>query len=140
MRPSSVVVLEQDASIAGVLVPSLKNHFETVRVANSPSDLRDEVAKRRATLVVLDLENAGLAEIRQLREDFPQTSIVCTHRLADEQMWAEVLAAGAADLCDASDFGSIIRSAVIQSKSVQSAAAGNCRSSGLGNLCATPLL
>ncbi|HEX3319575.1 MAG TPA: hypothetical protein VHR84_02635 [Terriglobales bacterium] len=123
MRPSSVVVLEQDASIAGVLVPSLKNHFETVGVANSPSDLRVEVAKRRATLVILDLENAGVAEVRELRENFPQTSIVCTHRLADEQMWAEVLAAGAADLCDASDFASIIRSAVIQSKFVQSAAA-----------------
>jgi DNA-binding NarL/FixJ family response regulator len=117
------VVLEQDASIAGVLVPSLKSHFETVGVANSPSDLRVEVAKRRATLVILDLENAGVAEVRELRENFPQTSIVCTHRLADEQMWAEVLAAGAADLCDASDFASIIRSAVIQSKFVQSAAA-----------------
>ena len=123
MRPSSVVVLEQDASIASALIPSLKDHFETVRVANSPSDLRAEVARRRATLVILDLENAGFGEIRQLRHDFPQTSIVCTHRLADEQMWAEVLDAGAADLCEASDFASIVRSAVVESKFVQSAAA-----------------
>jgi DNA-binding response OmpR family regulator len=123
MRPSSVVVFEQDASITGALVPSLKDYFETVRVANSPSDLRSEVAKRRATLVILDLENAGFGEIRQLRQEFPQTSIVCTHRLADEQMWAEVLAAGAADLCEASDCASIVRSAVVQSKFVQSAAA-----------------
>ena len=123
MRSSSVVLLERDASIAGALVPSLKNHFETVRVANSCADLRDEVARRRATLVIMDIEHAGFADLRQLRQEFPQTAIVCTHRLADEQMWAEVLAAGAADLCGASDFASIVRSAVGHSNSVRSVAA-----------------
>lgn len=122
MRSSSVVLL-QDASIAGALVPSLKNHFETIRIANSCADLRNEVARRRATLVIMDIEHAGCADVRQLRQEFPQTAIVCTHRLADEQMWAEVLEAGAADLFGASDLTSIVRAAVGHSNSARSAAA-----------------
>ena len=120
---SSVVLLEQDASIAGALVPSLQNHFETVRIANSRAELRNEVAKHRATLVIMDIEDSGFADVRQLQQEFPQTAIVCTHRLADERMWAEVLGAGAADLCGASDFPSIIRAAVGHSNSARSAAA-----------------
>jgi DNA-binding response OmpR family regulator len=123
MKPCSVVLLEQDARIARALVLSLQNHFDTIRVATSCVDLREEVAKQRATLVILDIESACFGEIQKLREEFPHLAIVCTHRLADEQMWADVLDAGASDLCGAFDLASIVRSAVGQMQHVQSAAA-----------------
>ncbi len=51
-------------------------------------------------LAIIDVENAGFEEIHKLHLEFPHLSIVCTHRLADDAMWAEALSAGASDLCD----------------------------------------
>jgi hypothetical protein len=36
---------------------------------------------------------------------------VCTHRLADERMWTDALAAGAADCCHSSDVRAIVMAA-----------------------------
>jgi hypothetical protein len=34
-----------------------------------------------------------------LHQEFPGLSIVCTHRLADDELWAEALSRGASDVC-----------------------------------------
>jgi len=33
---------------------------------------------------------------------------VCTHRVADEEMWASALAAGASDMCSSTDVDGIV--------------------------------
>ena len=64
-----------------------------------------------ADVAIVDLELAALSEVQQLKREFAATTIVCTHRLADETMWANALAAGAADCCYASDVRAIVLAA-----------------------------
>ncbi|HSM87586.1 MAG TPA: hypothetical protein VLT16_15625, partial [Candidatus Limnocylindrales bacterium] len=60
---------------------------------------------------IVDLELAGVDHVQQLRREFPATTIVCTHRLADEKMWTQALSAGAADCCFNSDVRAIVLAA-----------------------------
>ena len=55
---------------------------------------------------------ASLSEVARLCHDFPAISIVCNHRLADEEMWAATLNAGAADCCPSHDTRDIVRAAL----------------------------
>jgi len=49
-----------------------------------------------------------LADLEALHRSFQSTSIVCTHRVADEEMWASALAAGASDMCSSADVDDIV--------------------------------
>jgi DNA-binding NarL/FixJ family response regulator len=82
-----------------------------VNVARDVSELRHSIPRHRADVAIVDLELAGLNEVQQLRHEFAGTTIVCTHRLADEKMWTEALAAGAADCCYTSDVRAIVLAA-----------------------------
>jgi hypothetical protein len=77
-------------------------------MVDSLDDVRETVAKHRAHILVLDLDTASLAELRELGSEFSNLSIVCTHRLPDEQMWSNALAAGAIDCCQESDLHGIL--------------------------------
>ena len=123
MKPCSLVVLEKDARIARALVLSLHRHVQSISVTNSCTALHDEIAKRRAQLAVVDLEQACLEEINKVHHEYPQLAIVCTHRLADDGMWLEALRAGASDLCGARDLRSIVCSVLGQMQPSQIAAA-----------------
>ena len=57
---------------------------------------------------VVDLELIGIPELKQLCAQFPSTAFVCIHRLADDRMWSEALAAGAVDCCCSSDMHGIL--------------------------------
>jgi hypothetical protein len=59
----------------------------------------------------VDLELVGLDQLRQLICDYSNTTIICTHRLADERLWTQALAAGAADCCYNSDVRAIVLAA-----------------------------
>lgn len=111
MKPLTVVVALRDPQSAEVLAASLQNHFKAVHTARSFEEVRNSVPKHRADLLVVDLELASLGEIEQLRRDLPATSVVCTHRLADEELWTQALAAGAVDCCHTSDIRSIVLAA-----------------------------
>jgi hypothetical protein len=65
----------------------------------------------RADVAIVDLELARLDEVQQLCRQFTNTSIVCTHRLADEKLWTMALAAGAVDCCASSDVRAIVLAA-----------------------------
>jgi DNA-binding NarL/FixJ family response regulator len=78
----------------------------------SLGELRASIAKHRAKVVVLDIETASLSEVEKLSHDFPGVPIVCTHRLADEEMWTAALSAGAVDICPSSDTGAILTAAL----------------------------
>jgi DNA-binding NarL/FixJ family response regulator len=108
MKPLNVVVAQNDSSYAEVLAASLQNHFHVVAVAYDLNEVRSAIPKHRADVAVLDLEMATLPEIDALRREFPQVEIVCTHRLADENLWTQALAAGARDCCHPSDVRGIV--------------------------------
>ena len=58
----------------------------------------------------MDVETSRLSEVERLHHEFPGLSIVCTHRLADEELWAEALQQGAADMCEPRNTNDIVRS------------------------------
>jgi DNA-binding NtrC family response regulator len=123
MQYSSVVVLQKDARVAQSMVASLCNSFFSVRSVPSLDELRAGVIKHRAEIVVLDMEIASLDDIHCLSREFPSVPIVCTHRLADEEMWTSALNAGAADVCPPTDTKAVLLAALRNAPSLHDAAA-----------------
>jgi len=103
MQALTIVVFQRDPRLAQALASTLSQHYHAVYVATSVEELRTDIARNRADVAVLDMEASCLAEVEQLHHEFPQVSIVCTHRVADEEMWAAALNAGASDMCPAFD-------------------------------------
>jgi DNA-binding NtrC family response regulator len=112
MQTLTVVLLQRDAEVAESLVSALSQAFSAVQQVQSVSELRNRIAKNRAQVAILDIEAAPLSEVELLSHDFPGACIVCTHRVADEEMWAAGLQAGAADVCPADDVVGIVRAAL----------------------------
>lgn len=100
MDPASVVLYQGDAGTAKILANRLSQHLNTVHLARTCEEIRPTIAQHRARVLVLDLENSCLTEVERLHEEFPTLSIVCTHRLADEELWTAALSQGAADICE----------------------------------------
>ena len=123
MQTHSVVLFQSDPRIADCLTSALLNSFSSVEKANSLSELRGVIARQRTTIAILDIEATPLSEVGRLSKDFPQTGIVCTHRLADEEMWSAALDAGAADICPSNDIRGIVQSAIGSASVARSAAA-----------------
>jgi DNA-binding NarL/FixJ family response regulator len=111
MKPLSVVVAQSNSQAAELLAKSLYNHFRVVHVAGTLDELRVAVPRNRADVLIVDLELATLPDVQQLKQEFSATTIVCTHRLADEKMWMDALAAGASDCCFSSDVRAIVMAA-----------------------------
>jgi DNA-binding NarL/FixJ family response regulator len=108
MRPLNVVVAQLDSKNAEHLAASLYGHFRSVAVARSLEELRDAIPTTHAGVAIVDLELVGLADVEDLHRAHRETSIVCTHRCADEEMWASALAAGATDMCSSTDVENIV--------------------------------
>jgi DNA-binding NarL/FixJ family response regulator len=111
MKPLSVIVAQSNVRTGEFLTKSLYNHFRVVHTADNLNDLLHSIPKHRADVAIVDLELADLEHVRQLTHQFSSTKIVCTHRLADERMWTDALAAGAADCCHSSDVRAIVMAA-----------------------------
>ena len=105
----SVLVVEKNPELALSLAGGLSPHF-SVHVTGSHDELRDNVARTHPQAVVLNIEHWRLAEIESLHQDFPELSIVCTHRIPDEELWMAALAAGASDVCPIDDVGNVLTS------------------------------
>lgn len=123
MKPLSVVLLQRDARTIRALGISLCHHFHAIHAAHSLEELRETVVKRRSEVVIIDLEMVPLSEIERLRREFAGISIVCTHRLADEEMWTAALNAGATDICASVDTPSIVTAALRNSPNFARSAA-----------------
>jgi DNA-binding NarL/FixJ family response regulator len=123
MQPLNVVLLQNDSRVAQSLVSALTNTFSSVRQVQSLGELRTSIARHRAGIAILDMEAASISDVEHLSREFPKACIVCTHRLADEDMWTAALNAGAADVCPPSDTPGILRAALRDSSMKQSAAA-----------------
>jgi len=122
MQPLNVVLLQSDSRVAQSLVSALANTFNSVRRVSSLGEVRSNIAKHRAGIAILDMETASMSDVEHLSREFPKACIVCTHRLADEDMWTAALNAGAVDVCPPCDTRSILRAA-LNSSITQSAAA-----------------
>jgi DNA-binding NarL/FixJ family response regulator len=108
MRPINVVLAYHDALSADRLAASFRNQFRNLTIARSREEISSAVARLQAPFAVVDLELIGISELKQLCAQFPSTAFVCIHRLADDRMWSEALAAGAADCCSSSDAHGIL--------------------------------
>lgn len=113
MRSSSLVILQADplqtdSNLTPSLIAALRGSFRLIRTVRSLEDLCSTVASHRAEVVIVDVEMVSLADVARLSNDFSGLRIVCTHRLADDEMWAAALSAGAADLCPSSDIPAIL--------------------------------
>jgi len=123
MQSLTVVLLQGDAGVAQSLVSALSQAFSSVQQVQSLDELRHRIAKHRAEVAILDIEAAPLNEIEHLSRDFSGVGIVCTHRVADEEMWTAALQAGAADVCPANDIAGIVRAALGNARGQRSAVA-----------------
>jgi hypothetical protein len=108
MRPINVVLAHHDAGEADRLTACLGKQFRNLAIANSAGEIAPTVARFRAPFAVVDLELVGFAKLKSLCAEFPSTAFVCIHRQADDRMWSEALAAGAADCCNSSDLHGIL--------------------------------
>ena len=108
MTGLNVVIASRDATVATHLAQSLNGHFRSVCVAKSMDEVRNAIPKCRAQVAIVDLETANLKQVHELCSEFGHTQIVCTHRIPDEEMWAEALAAGAVDCCHNADVAGIM--------------------------------
>jgi DNA-binding NtrC family response regulator len=123
MQPLNVVLLQSDSRVAQSLVSALANTFSSVRQVESLGELRTSIAKHRAGVAILDMETSSISDVEHLSREFPTACIVCTHRLADEDMWTAAVNAGAADVCPPSDTLGILRTAMRNATMSSSAAA-----------------
>ncbi len=120
---SSVVLLQGNPEIAQSLAASLLSSFRSVHAVRSMEELRASISKHRARVIILDVEMASLVEVESLSREFPGLSVVCTHRLADEEMWTAALSAGASDICPTYDTHSILTAALHNARRTRSVAA-----------------
>ncbi len=112
MQPLNVVVLQSDVLLAQTLQNSLQSHFSFIYLARNLGEAKAAVPKYRAHILIVDLELVSRAEVEWLRREFPGLCLVCTHRLADEEMWTEMVEAGASDLCFSADSQGILSAAL----------------------------
>jgi len=111
MQALTIIVFQRDPRLAQSLSSTLSHHYHAVHLADSVEEMRVDIARHRADVAVLDIEAANLGEVARLHREFPGVSIVCTHRVADEEMWTAALTAGASDMCPACDTQGIAVSA-----------------------------
>jgi len=99
MEPLNVVLYQHDAGTARALAANLSQHFPSVYLTRKREEIRPAIARLRADVLVLDVESSRSGEVERLHQVFPRLSIVCTHRLADEELWTEALNQVADDMC-----------------------------------------
>jgi DNA-binding response OmpR family regulator len=105
----SVIVLERDTAVANFLADGLRSHF-SVHVIRDRSELPENVSKNQPSALVMNIEQWRLSEVENLHRQFPEISIVCTHRVPDEEMWMAALEAGASDVCPSDDVNHLVNS------------------------------
>jgi len=107
MLSLNVVLAQHDPATATRLVNNLRGQCRAVTVTNK-DEIRHQILRSRAEVAVLDLEMFSLPEVKNICKEFQNVSVVCTHRLADEEIWTNVMNAGAADCCLPSDVNGIL--------------------------------
>lgn len=108
MQPMNVVIAHGDCLIAESLASSLHSFFQSVAVARSSDELRTLITRKRADVLVVDLETVDLEQVRDICHDFA-VPVVTTHRIPDDNMWTSALSVGASDCCEDKDVRKIVK-------------------------------
>jgi DNA-binding NarL/FixJ family response regulator len=108
MLSLNVVIALQESPAAMKLVNNLRSQCRAVSVASKKEDFKQAIRQFQPQVAVVDLEVLSLSEVRELRREFPELAVICTHRLADEERWSKVIDAGAIDYCLPSDTDGIL--------------------------------
>ena len=107
MLSLNVVLAQHDPTAVSSLVNNLRGQCRAVTVSEK-DEVRHEILRSRANVAVLDLELFSLPEVQKICNEFRNVSVVCTHRLADEELWTKVMNAGASDCCLPTDVNGIL--------------------------------
>ena len=110
MEPISVVLYQNDAETAEKLAASLAQYFPSIYLTRKRTEVRPALARYRAEVLVLDVETSEDRELESIVREFPGLYVVCTHRLANEELWTEVLNQGAQDMCVPWNTEDVVRS------------------------------
>ena len=108
MQSLTVVVAHADSFAAQQLSDNLRAHFRKVALASNHLELREAIARTRASLVVVDMDLIPMDELKEICADFAATGVVCVHRAPDYEMWKEATSAGALECCHPTDIPSIL--------------------------------
>ena len=111
MPPIHVVLTRQNSALSDNIVRSVRKQFLDLATVTNPEETRSAIARTHAQLAIVDLEAVNFLELDQLCHEFPTTAFVCIHRIADDSMWSQSLAAGAVDCCASSDVRAIVLAA-----------------------------
>lgn len=111
MQSLSILIAQGDGSVRNRLAANLRIHFREVSVVSGRHELWEKLQNQEPYAVIVDLELLNFEELRQVRECCRHTAVICTHRIADEEMWTAALAAGADDCCEPGDIVGILRAA-----------------------------
>lgn len=112
MQLSHVVLLQRDIDVTESMAASLSKAFSSIDATQSIDKLQRSIAERRPAVVIVDLEMISINDVKRLCTDFSDVKFICTHRLADDEMWTQALGAGAVDVCPSFDVGGIASSAL----------------------------
>jgi len=107
MLSLNVVLAQHDPAAVSSLINNLRGQCRAVTISKK-DEVRQELLRSRADVAVLDLEMFSLPEVKNICNEFKNVSIVCTHRLADDELWTDVMNAGAADCCLPTDVNGIL--------------------------------
>jgi len=111
MQPLHILIAHPDSMAAATLAHSLRQHFRGVATISSLDDLRGAIVEQGIEIVVLDLEMVTPTQLEELCCKFRHVGFVGVHRVADEELWARVLDAGAVDCCSTNDVVGITHAA-----------------------------
>jgi len=112
MQTPHAIIALGDRDLAHTLRGSLQQHFQFIVVAASFDEARAAIPRYRPLVLIVDVELAPLSEIERLRREYSGMNVVCTHRLADDDLWTDAVNAGASDVCRSSDLAGIVRAAL----------------------------
>jgi hypothetical protein len=111
MPPVRVVIAKPAAPIPKFTYSSSTRELQNLTTVHAAAEVRTTVPRLRAQLAIVDLDVVSFPELADLCSEFPSTAFVCVHRLADDGMWTQALAAGAVDCCVSADLPRILENA-----------------------------
>ena len=112
MQSLSIFIIQADSRAGDLLAANLRTHFREIHRVPGLRELREQFSRNEEPYaVIVDLELVNFQELQEICLRHRNSAAICTHRLADEQMWTASLAAGAADCCAPNDVAGILRAA-----------------------------
>ncbi len=79
MNPRSIVIAQSRASRNATLVTALNTTFKNVGLASTYEELRQQLAKHKPSVAVVELGLIKTTELEALKATYPDTQFICMH-------------------------------------------------------------